>query len=196
MSDDKTNNIGNGFSVLNGLAMSDGLLLGAFGLMTFAAGLLVLPWGMSGLVGMAALVGWILLLCFCSKKRSAAFLNSGYDWSFGRAYIHSLLVEFFASAWVAIAVYVWFRYFDKGYFADSMIALAKRPEMQQAIAEMDKSGVLSDFYLVTGTDSFDKAIETFCNIPPETYCGMVVSWTLVASPVIALLIALICKKYR
>lgn len=196
MHDDNTNSIGNGFSTLNSLAMSDGLLLGAFGLMTFAAMLLVLPWGLSGLLGMVSIVGWVLLLCFCSKKRSALFLKSGYEWSFGKAYIHSLLVELFASAWVAVAVYVWFRYFDNGYFANSMIDLTRRPEMQQAVADMEKAGLLDDFYLVTGTDAFDKAIESFFNISPETYCSMVVSWALIASPVIAVFIALICKKYK
>lgn len=196
MSHNQTNGIGNNFSSLSNMSMSDGLLLGAFGLMTFAVMLLVLPWGMSGLVGIVSVIGWGLLLYFCSRKRSANFIKSGYDWTFGRAYMHSLLTELFASAWVAVAVYVWFKFFDKGYFADSMIAIARRPDMQQAIAEMEKTGMLNNLYFVTGADSFEKAIVTFCNIPAETYCGMVVSWSLILSPVIALVVALICKKYR
>lgn len=182
------------FPLLNAFAMRDGIVLGATGLVSFAAVLLSAPYGVGGMLLVASLIAWLCVLYYCGRRRMLLESGQGRAWHFGRSYVHALLSQLYGSAWVALAVYVWFRFFDKGFFIGSMIAFLKRPDMQQYISEMEGRGLFEDMYRATGAEGIFGVFEALLHVPPETYSSMVVSWTLMAAPVVALLIALVNRR--
>ena len=117
--------------------------------------------GMSNpMLGLAAMV----LICttpFFAANRLRHFRDNGREGiiSFARSYAYTVLVFFYAGVLLAIAIYVYFEFMDKGFFMGKIIETTQSPEGRKVIElygmekEMDEN-----IKLISGLRSIDYAL--------------------------------------
>jgi len=178
----------------NAFAMQYGLLLGF--------------WSMLGLYVVVTSLGhpgwetWGQLMLLSSPFVGAFFTlrfrgqvtRHGDGFSFGRGYLHTLLMGLYAGVWIALGTYVYFRFFDNGQFVESMQLWAADPANSAVLEQMEAQGSFDELYAVSGAEDFAGILDSFRHIPPGSYAGMVISWTLLSAPVISLLVGLLAMR--
>mgnify|MGYP004638605031 FL=1 len=87
--------------------------------------------------------------------------------SFGRGYLFSLLLYFYAALLLAAACYVYFQFFDHGAFIDQYLQMLNSPEVKQAF-EQESMKQLTDG---RGLDDIKDIMEKMQSIPPVTYAA-------------------------
>lgn len=179
---------------MNAYAMQYGLLLGLWSLL----GLYVMVVSIDRPAWVGA--GQLLLLstpfagAFFTLRFRSQVAGHGDGFSFGRGYLHTLLMGLYASVWIALGVYAYFRFMDGGAFVDSLERWALEPANAELVRQMETQGAFDDLYALSGTEDFVGAIDSFRHIPPASYAGMVISWTLLSAPVISIFIGLLAMR--
>lgn len=181
----------NSFKQANAFAMQYGLVLGVWGFLTLAAfaGCIVYSWMsfLSMTMASASLIlSYLLTARFRDtvKKPGEAFpMPLGFLFTFG--------VSIYASLWIAVGVFMYLSYFDNGWIFDQYAAMVTSPEY---VAELKRAGMYDQINSMTGGQGMTAMVDALRALPPVQYAGMVIYSTLLTSPVISLIIALICRR--
>lgn len=90
--------------------------------------------------------------------------------SFGRSYLYSLMLYLYASIVLALFVFTYFHWFDKGAFADSYVTMFNSPEVQAALKQ---SGMDRSIDETLRQNGFNNVREMLSSISPfDISCGI------------------------
>jgi len=128
---------------LKAFARQDGAFLALLWIGSFVCYILGLTNPMLGLVAM-------LLICstpFLAASRLRHYRDYGREGiiSFARSYAYTVMIFFYAGVLLAIVIYLYFAFMDKGMFVGKLIEILQSPEGKQAIqaygmeAQMDEN---------------------------------------------------------
>ena len=87
--------------------------------------------------------------------------------SFGRGYLFSILLYFYAALLLSAACYVYFQFFDNGAFIDGYLQGLDSPEVKEAF-KMESMRQLTDG---KGLDDMKNVLETMQSVSPVTYAA-------------------------
>jgi hypothetical protein len=102
---------------------------------------------------------------------------------YSRGYLFSLLMYFFASVVLAIVSYVYFAYFDHGFFIQANIDYLHRPEMAQVLNSPQMAEQTQAILSQTGFKSLD---EWFQSITPIMLVASIVDFNIMTSIVFSI----------
>lgn len=179
----------------NQYAMLYGMLLGFWTLITCTTGIRSISMPILGLATNLMMIACIGFAFFFTIKCRSAHLQSSGIFNFGRAYIFCLLMCFYATIWAALGIYVYFSYFDGGAFIQSLQERLAEPENMKLLHEMEAQGVFADLYTNTGANSVNDIIKAIECVSASSYAGMMVTWSLLITPIASLIIALVTMKH-
>lgn len=172
------------FKQTNAYAMQYGLLLGVWGFLTLVLSVLAqthvwLGWISTVLFWGSPVAGALLTLRFraeVNEKPTAAF-------SFGRGFAFTFLLGLYAGVWIALGVFVYFKWFDHGYFCDLYEQVFATGEARM---QMARQGV--------SETQLREMIEQMRMMSPGVYAGTIFFLSLIADAPISLIIALIAHR--
>ena len=176
---------------INNYAMRNGIVLGVFGILS----LLVFKWSFtlpafSTLFGVMLLGGPVLGAYLTIKFRNDVEGTDG-AFSFARGFLHALFMGFYASIWVALAVFVYLQYFDNGSIFAAYGKSLETPEMQQYLQQ---SGVEAQFDAISGGKGVQGAVDAMQSLGSATYASISLYLSMVLGPVISAVIGLLVRR--
>ncbi len=179
------------FAQANSYAMLHGLYFGLMGMVSvamFRIGI-VYNW--------VSMLGYILVLAspFVAVKLTRRFRDEvnppGYGFSYARAYVHSLLMGFYAGIIVAVFVAVYMTWFDQGSVFDAYQSVLARPDV---VETMKASGMEQQFKAATSGKTMTQIVEEMRQVPPANYAASIIYMNLFVAPVMSLIVAAFCRK--
>lgn len=175
----------NSFAMLHGLYFG---LLGILSLVFFRIGITHL-WS-TWLGYLVVLISPIVAILLTRRFRHAV-MPPATDFSFGRAYVHSLLMGFYSGFIVAAFVAVYMNWFDHGGTFDAYQAMLAQPDIA---AQMEISGMNAQVALMTGGKTMHQVVEEMREIPPAHYAASLIYMNLFVAPVLSLVVAAFTRK--
>lgn len=97
---------------------------------------------------------------------------------YSRGYLFSLLMYFFASIILAIVAYVYFSYFDNGFFIQANIDYLHRPEMKQILSTPEMVKQTQAILSQTGFKNLD---EWFQSLTPIMIVASIIDFNIMTS---------------
>ncbi|MBR4297879.1 MAG: DUF4199 domain-containing protein [Bacteroidaceae bacterium] len=180
------------FSQINAYSMQNGLLLGFWVLAAQAAMLASFTHETLSLISALMFLFTPILLFVLTRKFRTTVAPEGV-FTITQGFLHTFLTMLYASTWVAIGVFVYLTYFDKGYVFDAYEAYFTRPEVQDLLVQKEfQQQIAASLQGMT----FEEVINGLRFIPPATYAGMIFYSNLMVAPVVSLLIALFLKRIK
>jgi len=181
------------FTQTNAFAMQNGLFLGLWSI----AGLCLAMGGINSVLlsglGQFLLYASPFFAAWLTLRFRKTVTEPTEPFSFGRGYIHTLLMGLYAGLWIAIFVYVYFRFLDGGQLWSLYAERLASPEMEPVVKQIEESGVLRD--MQTGSAiSVNDLMDNLKALPPASYSASVVSFTLFSAPIISLFIGLATRR--
>ncbi len=131
----------------------------------------------------APVIGYMLLCRFRERVCDGVI-------SFGRGYLFSLLLYFYAAILLAAACYVYFQFFDHGAFIDGYLQMLNSPEVKQAFEQENMKQLTNG----RGLDSFKKIMETMQSISPATYAANILDLNIFLGLVLSLPTSLLAVR--
>ncbi len=110
---------------------------------------------------------------------------------FARGFLHALFMGFYASIWVALAVFVYLQYFDNGSIFAAYGHSLETPEMQQYLLQ---SGVGAQFDSISGGKGAQGIVDAMQSLGAATYASMSLYLSMIFGPVISTVIGLIARR--
>lgn len=182
----------NPFKQMNGFSMQNGLIVGIWVLAAQYAMVLSFNYSILSLVSAIMLLFTPILIFILSKGFRNAVATQGY-FTLTQGFLHTFLTMFYASVWVALGVFVYFAYIDKGYVFDAYLEYLKRPEMQELLAQKEfNEQITASLQGMT----IEEAIENLRFVSPANFAGMIFYTNLMVSPIMSLLIAIFLRKNK
>ena len=105
-----------------------------------------------------------------------------------RGFTYAFFTMLYASIWGALALYLYFQFFDHGYFAGTLKTVLLSPQMQ---AQLKATGLTSVY-----GDSIENAIQQLHKLPPFIYAENLLSLNLLFSPITAFIIGLCTMRLQ
>lgn len=181
-------NQSNRFKQTNAFAMQYGLLLGAWGIISLCVMGLSLRLPSLSLIAMLMSVGSPVIAVMLTSRFRKASATAEEGFSFGKGFLFAFMTGIYASIWVAVFVYVYMAYLDGGYFFNAYESMVRQPEYA---AQLEESGIMASLEPAGGLEA---VIDAMRAIPPANYAGMVIYLTVLTSPVVSALVALVCRR--
>lgn len=181
-------NQSNRFKQTNAFAMQYGLLLGAWGIISLCVMGLSLRLPSLSFIAMLMSVGSPVIAVMLTSRFRKASATAEEGFSFGKGFLFAFMTGIYASIWVAVFVYVYMAYLDGGYFFNAYEAMVRQPEYA---AQLEESGIMASLEPAGGLEA---VIDAMRAIPPANYAGMVIYLTVLTSPVVSALVALVCRR--
>lgn len=107
-----------------------------------------------------------------------------------KGFSHALFSMLYASIWAAIATYLYMRFFDNGYFVNTLLSAVSDPRIQELLKANDL------WYMSqaqSGTTILDN-VRQMQNISPATYSEMILYINLLLTPITSLIIGLCAMR--
>lgn len=178
----------------NAFAMQNGLLLGLWSVAAVAALFYGVRHTWLSSLGETLVVLSPFLAALLTIRFRQTVCAPGQGFTFGTAYLHVLMMGLYASVWVAAGVYVYFAYLDGGQFYASCVELLERPEMADAVQQLEHSAGFRQLGTETGATSLEDFLGAFQSLTPATHASSVISLTFLTAPVVSLIIALLTRR--
>lgn len=176
------------FKFLNNNAMHDGVALGLYGIFCMAAFAGSFTYPLFSLLFVLLLLGVPVinaLLTFRYRRRAVAPTQ---PFGFFNGFFHSLLLGIYSSIWVALAVFVYLQFIDHGALFDAFEKAVKATYgdagLQMVLAQTN----------TTGIESVQDLFERMRTEPPANYAFSMIDMSLFFSPLMALIIGLVCRR--
>lgn len=175
------------FKQTNAFAMQYGIALGMWGILSMVIMALSLKVTSISLLSSiitfcSPLIAYILTVMF---RKNVALPNEGF--SFGRAFLFTFVMGFYASVWIALFVFIYLSYIDNGYIFNAYESLLSN---QDYAGSLQQSGIIES----VNASSISEMIDIMRNIPPANYAASIIYMSVLANPVISLVIAAICQR--
>lgn len=179
----------------NAFAMQSGLILGLWSIVAVGAMLYGVRYVWPGSLGEIMGISSPFVAAMLTIRFRQTVCAPGQAFTFGTAYLHVLLMGIYAGLWLALAVYVYFAYLDGGQFYTACLELFNRPEMADAVREIERSPNFTQLSGDAGVNSLADMLGAFQSLPPAAHAGSIISLTFFTAPIISLVIALFtCRR--
>ncbi len=181
----------NFFRLANAGAMRQGVFFGLWWVMGFACVIGSFSAPLLALLTFfffvsTPVLGGVLAVRFCRDSGRT-------DLSVGRLYLYGVLLYFYASIWLAVAVYVYFAFMDDGFFFGCYLDYLHRPEVQ---AQLSTPALQSELSQLTGGKSIETLIADMAATDPIVFSANVINTNLMAGLVLALPTAWVARRIR
>lgn len=140
------------FRQANAFAMLDGLWLGLYCCFGFLCVIKGMGSSTLGSLGTMVTLSVPVLGCFFARKFERQVRDDA-PVGYGKAYLYSILLYFYASLILAIFAFVYFNWFDHGVFAQNYIVALNSPEVREVMEQ-------GNFNLMLGSASSQSGLET------------------------------------
>ncbi|MBO6189658.1 MAG: DUF4199 domain-containing protein [Alloprevotella sp.] len=178
----------------NAFAMQNGMLLGLWSILAIACSVGSLWYPVLSLPGQVAVMLSPVLAWMLTKRFRERVTSPFEPFTFGRGYLHTLLMGLYACVWIAIAVYIYFGFFDDGALATAYVNYLSSPEVAPQVKELESDPAFMQAITATGASSLTEFFDNLHGVPPASYSGMIISTTLFTAPIISLFIALLTMR--
>lgn len=179
------------FAQANSFAMLHGLYFGLVGVFSVALMRLSFSYEWTGMLAYLVVLASPIVAIRLTRRFRDEVMVPELGFSFARAYIHALLMGFYAGIIVAVAVAVYMTWFDHGSTFDAYEALLTRPDV---VAQMKASGMDKQFELASGGKTMVQIVGELREVPPANYAASLIYMNLFAAPVLSLVVAAFCRK--
>lgn len=176
---------------INAAAMRGGVSLGLFGILTlfFFKCSFTIPF-CSTLFGVMLLGAPVLATVLTLRHRGfVAGLTGAYP--FLQGFLYALFMGFYASIWVAVAIYVYLQYFDQGKIFAAYAAQLDTPAVQAYLRETGMAAQLNE---ISGGRGAQGLAEMLQEVGAATYSALSLYMSFVIGPLISVFIGLICRR--
>lgn len=176
------------FKFLNNNAMHDGVALGLYGIVCLAvfAGSFTYP--LLSLLFLILILGVPVINALLTFRYRHRAVTPMQPFGFFNGFLHSLLLGIYSSIWVALAVFIYLQFIDHGALFDAFEAAVKATYgdagLQLVLAQANTPGIESM------QDLFSRMREE----TPAKYAFSVIDMSLFFSPMVALIVGLICRR--
>ncbi len=174
----------------NAYAMQYAVVLGLWHIATLSMVMLSLTnpsWSLPAIFMLPG--GFFLALVLTRRFRKEVGGESGFSVYHG--FLHTLLMGLFASVWLALFVYLYMRFADALWIFDAYRLQLNEPATVEAL---NASGMMEELKNLTGSDSPAAIVDILQDIPPMTYAASMLYMSMLASPICALIIGIVCRK--
>lgn len=130
-------------------------------------------------------VGYMMLCRFRNRV-------CGANITFGRAYLFSLLTYFYAALLLAMACYVYFRFFDHGEFISGYLKAIDSPEMKQALKQESIRQLMGGAEI----DDLKRVLESIQTVSPVVYAANILDLNIFVGLVLSVPAALLAARHR
>lgn len=176
------------FRQTNAFAMQYGIWLGLWGILSLCLMVVSLRETALSSLSSAMFPGSLVLAGFFAFRFRRSVMTESEGFAFKRGFIFTLMLGFYACLWIALFVFLYLAYWDNGAVFNAYEQFLNRPELSEAIS---KSGILD---MAGGNVS--TFVDALRSIPPAQYAGMIIYITILSSPVISAIIALIVRRRK
>ena len=187
----KTKNAKRPSGQTNAYAMQYGVMLGLVCVGAFAAFMGTFAYAVLSTLALLLSVAVLVLACLFTLRFRDEVSERTEAFSFGRGFLHTLLMLFYASIWLALAVYVYFAYIDGGFFVDAYVAMLQSPEVQSVF---EQNAALREMYGNVGTEELSLAIEQLREVSPTHFAAASVYLNMMTAPILALFVGLVARR--
>ena len=113
--------------------------------------------------------------------------------SVGQLYLYGVMLYFYASVWLAVAVYVYFAFIDDGFFFSSYLAYFERPEVE---ALLSSPGMQAQLEQMTGGVGLEALVDELAATSPAVFAASAINSNLLAGLFLALPTAWVVRYIR
>lgn len=175
----------------NAYAMQYGVMLGLVCIGAFAAFMGTFAYAVLSTLALLLCVAVPVLACLFTLRFRDEVSGRAEAFGFARGFLHTLLMMFYASIWLALAVYIYFAYIDGGFFVDAYVATLRSPEVQSVF---EQNAELRELYGNVGTEELELAIEQLRGVSPAHFAAASVYLNMMTAPVLALFVGLVARR--
>ncbi len=179
------------FAQANSYAMLHGLYFGLLGLLSLAFMRISLKFDWALMLFYAVILVSPYVAILLTRRFRDQVMVPEQGFSFGRAYVHSLLMGFYSGIIVALGVAVYLTWFDHGSTFDAYQAMLSRPDV---VEQMKISGMDKQFELATGGKTMIQIVDEMREVSPASYAVPLIYVNLFVAPVLSLFVALFTRK--
>lgn len=169
---------------INAFAMQDGVVLGLWG----AGSLTAFRWSFAmpffSTLYMVMLLGTPLFAYWLTLRFRRTTVEGG-AFPFLRGFLHSLLMGFYASIWIALVIFVYLSYFDMGRIFLDYGQMLCAPEMQQSLREAGMQPMIDALSAGHGAEG---VAHTLQQIGVANYAVLPIYLCILFGPLLAVLI--------
>ena len=175
----------------NAYAMQYGVMLGLVCIGAFAVFMGTFAYAVLSTLALLLCVAVPVLACLFTLRFRDEVSGRTEAFGFARGFLHTLLMMFYASIWLALAVYIYFAYIDGGFFVDAYVATLRSPEVQSVF---EQNAELRELYGNVGTEELERAIEQLRGVSPAHFAAASVYLNMMTAPVLALFVGLVARR--
>lgn len=147
----------------NACAMKQGVFFGVWWVLGFAAVMGMFSFPLASLAALFVFFSTPFLGGVFTYRFKA---SADGPCTFGQLYVHSALLYFYASLWMAVAVYVYFAFLDHGAFFQSYTDYLHRPEVE---AQLSTPAMQREMARMTGGGGVDELVNALSGIGAATF---------------------------
>ena len=173
----------------NAFAMLYGLKFGLYWCFGFFCAVKGIGGGTLSTLGMMVIISTPFMGCYLAHRFESQVRPDG-PVSYGKAYLYSALLYFYAATILALIAYIYFRWFDGGRFVDSFMAVQNTPEMQEA---MRVSGMQQYLDTIVAQSGFTDLGEMLRSITPAEIAASLFNMNIFLGLLLSLITALVGK---
>ena len=177
----------------NAFAMRNGIVLGIFGILSLYVFKLSFWYPFFSTLFGVMLLGSPVLGAFLTFKYRKLTIRPQEGFSFFHGFLHSLLMGLYASIWIALAIFIYLKYFDHGAIFAAYEQSLSTPQMTQ---QLYNSGLMSTLNEITNGHGVKGIGETMKHLGAAPYASMAIYSSLIFGPVISVIIGLLAMKSR
>ncbi len=134
------------YKQLKAFAAMDGGLLGLIWIAAMACSVGQFKYESLSMVSMILMIG-SLIFTVKRERRFAREIREDKGFTFGQAWLYTILMVIFASLLTAIAAYAYFAFLDHGFVSEGYTKFLGQPEVKKILTGLDKGSNLSDMIL-------------------------------------------------
>ena len=180
----------NFFQQANAYAMRQGVFFGIWWVLGFA--------GFVGCFSLPIVALPALFIFFSTPFLGGVFsyrfkASTDAPYSYGQLYVHSALLYFYASIWLAVAVYVYFAFIDHGFLFQSYLDYLHSPEVE---AQLSTPAMQEELSRMTGGKDIDTLVAELASISPATYAANSVATNIFFGLILSMPTALVVRCIR
>lgn len=175
----------------NAFAMQDGIVLGLWGIATMWVfkGSFSVPFFSSLFAAMFLCSPVVAALQTLRYRRAVAGKEGSF--AFSRGFLHALLTGFYASVWVAIAIFVYLQYFDHGRLFAAYAQSLNAPQVQ---AYFQQSGMAASIDAISGGRGAEGLADAMQAVGAANYAALSLYAALLLGPAISAVIGWVARR--
>lgn len=171
--------------------MQNGIVLGAFGILTLCVLRLMFTYSVAVLLFYGMLFCAPVLATVLTQRYRRATTVPSEEFSFLSGFLHTLFTGFYAAIWIALFTFIYLQYLDHGALFDAYASMLEAPEVK---AQLRAAGTLDQINQITDGQGIRGIADMMQRVGAATYAAMHIYLALILGPAISVVVGLICKK--